>query len=146
MVQENIFKTNTLWSQIDSNFHLRHSAYADIAATARMSLLIAGGITFEGLQKAHLGPILFREELFYKKEILGPQELTVKSYLKKIERNYSKWSMTSEIYRNDGELSCVVEVDGAWIDLKLRKIASLPDELKKGIEQMPKTKDFVILD
>jgi acyl-CoA thioester hydrolase len=32
-------KSKVLWSQIDANMHLRHSAYADFAAQARVEML-----------------------------------------------------------------------------------------------------------
>ncbi|HRO75050.1 MAG TPA: thioesterase family protein [Crocinitomicaceae bacterium] len=141
-----VFKTKVLWSQIDPNLHLRHSAYADIAASARLELLDVGGFSLEMLAHEKFGPILFKEELVYYKEILGVQELTVKTYLKKVERAFSKWSMVSEIYREDGELSCVVTVEGAWIDLKIRKVASLPEKFRVAFMEVPKTNDFELND
>ncbi len=141
-----VFKTKVLWSQIDPNLHLRHSAYADIAASARLELLNVGGFSLEMLAHEKFGPILFKEELVYYKEILGVQELTVKTYLKKVERAFSKWSMVSEIYREDGELSCVVTVEGAWIDLKIRKVASLPEKFRVAFMEVPKTNDFELND
>lgn len=137
------YQTKILWAQIDSNNHLRHTAYGDIAATARMEMIIQAGMTFQKLREIKLGPVLFREELLYRREILGTQAVTAISYLKKIERDYSKWAITTEIYREDGELSCVVNAEGAWIDLVKRKVASLPDELKSSFDKLPKSDDFV---
>lgn len=142
----NSYTTKILWSQIDPNLHMRHSAYADIAATARLELLKESSVSLESLQKDFFGPILFKEELVYCKEIRGVQELTVKSYLKRIERNFSKWSMVSEIYREDNELSCIVTVHGAWLDLKARKIASLPEKYRADFLDVPKTDDFELID
>lgn len=142
----NNYTTKILWSQIDPNLHLRHSAYADIAATARLELLKESSVSLEMLQKDFFGPILFKEELVYCKEVRGVQKLTVKSYLKRVERAFSKWSMVSEIYREDGELSCIVTVEGAWIDLKIRKIASLPEKYRAHFLEVPKTNDFELID
>lgn len=145
-MKNRIYTTKVLWSQMDPNQHLRHSAYADIAASARLDLLEAGGIDMTVLAKIKFGPVLFKEELVYRKEVHGVQEITVKSYLKRIERAYSKWAIVSEIYRADSELSCVVTVEGAWIDLKVRKIASLPEEYRTAFLDVPKTEDFQIID
>ncbi len=142
----NSYTTKILWSQIDPNLHLRHSAYADIAATARLELLKSGGVSLDLLAKDKFGPILFKEELVYYKEVRDVQELTIKTYLAKIERAFSKWSIISEIYREDGELSCIVSVDGAWIDLSIRKIASLPEKYRATFMEIPKTKDFILID
>jgi acyl-CoA thioester hydrolase len=142
----NSYTTKILWSQIDPNLHLRHSAYADIAATARLELLKSGGVSLDLLAKDKFGPILFKEELVYYKEVRDVQELTIKTYLAKIERAFSKWSIISEIYCEDGELSCIVSVDGAWIDLSIRKIASLPEKYRATFMEIPKTKDFILID
>jgi acyl-CoA thioester hydrolase len=142
----NTYSTKILWSQIDPNLHVRHSAYADIAASARLELLREGAVSLEALQRDYFGPILFKEELEYRKEIRDTQVVTVKSFLKRIERNFSKWSMISEIYREDGELACIVTVHGAWIDLKARKIASLPEQYRASFLKTPQTPDFELID
>ncbi|NOR86119.1 MAG: thioesterase, partial [Bacteroidales bacterium] len=42
---KNIFyKATVMWAQIDANQHMRHSAYADYAAQARMGLLDSLGL------------------------------------------------------------------------------------------------------
>lgn len=145
-MQEYDYKTKVQWAQLDPNQHVRHSAYADIAASARLELLEKGGVNLAVLAKLKFGPILFKEELVYRKEIFGVQEIYAKCYLKKVERAFSRWSIVTEIYRQDGELSCIVSVEGAWIDLKIRKIASLPEELHEAFLDVPKTADFEILD
>ncbi len=62
---ENVFlETKVLWAQIDANMHLRHSAYADFAAQARLDMLQYIGMTPAVLHQEHIGPILFREETF----------------------------------------------------------------------------------
>ena len=67
---ENVFyEGQVLWSQIDANMHLRHSAYADVAAQARVMLLESLGLDGKILATEKLGPILFREELIYLKEV-----------------------------------------------------------------------------
>jgi len=145
-MENRVYKTKVLWSQMDPNQHLRHSAYADIAASARLDLLEAGGIDIPVLAKIKFGPVLFKEELVYRKEVHGIQEIRVKSYLKRIERAFSRWAIVSEIYRQDGELACIVSVEGAWIDLKIRKVASLPEEYRAAFLDIPKTEDFQIID
>jgi hypothetical protein len=59
METQNVFlATQILWSMIDANGHLRHSAYADLAAQARVNVLAALGLANE-IAGLRIGPILF---------------------------------------------------------------------------------------
>ena len=57
------------WSDLDPNFHVRHSAYYDFGAQHRIEILESLGLTMKVLQQQHFGPILFREECIFRKEI-----------------------------------------------------------------------------
>jgi len=51
-MEENIFyEGQVLWSQIDANVHLRHSAYADFCAQARSNMLNKLGLSLEEFNK-----------------------------------------------------------------------------------------------
>ena len=57
------------WSDLDPNFHLRHSVYYDWGALCRIEFLYQFGLTTDIMQQLNFGPILFREECVFKKEI-----------------------------------------------------------------------------
>ena len=57
------------WSDLDPNFHLRHSVYYDFGAYCRVCFLDDNGITAEIMTKHFIGPILFREECLFKREL-----------------------------------------------------------------------------
>jgi acyl-CoA thioester hydrolase len=142
---EHIFyEGQIIWAMTDANGHLRHSAYADFAAQARVGALNQSGFTQE-LFKNKIGPILFREELIYLKELHMNDFVKVSAELTKTRSDYSRFSIKSIIYRaSDGVKCAEVNVDGAWLDLEKRKLASLSDELKRMFEQLPKTENLVI--
>jgi acyl-CoA thioester hydrolase len=54
------------WSDLDPNFHVRHSAY-DFGAQHRIEILESLGLTMKVLT-GHFGPILFREECIFRKK------------------------------------------------------------------------------
>lgn len=138
------FESPVLWAQIDANMHLRHSAYADFAAQARLSLLEKLGIKTSDFLKLKLGPILFREELFYLREISLDDNVKVSCVLTKCRPDGSRWSIQHEIYRNDGVKAAIVNVDGAWIDMEKRKLSKLPEDLNALFMQVPRSADFVM--
>lgn len=136
-------ETQILWSMIDANGHLRHSAYADLAAQARVNVLAALGLAKE-IHKLNIGPILFREELTYLKEVRMNERVQVTVELKRYRSDGARYSLISQIIRSDGELCAMVVVDGAWLDLKERKLCTLPEAMQEAFIKIPKTVDFEV--
>jgi len=137
--------SKVLWSQIDANMHLRHSAYADFAAQARVEMLETLGMNAKVMQQHQIGPILFREETIYHKEIRPGDTVQVTCALQKSRADGSRWSFTQEIYNQDHVLAARVNVDGAWIDMKARKLtAPPPDFNKRFLEELPRAEHFIL--
>jgi acyl-CoA thioester hydrolase len=141
---ENVFfEGPVLWSQIDANMHLRHSAYADFAAQGRLALLDKIGFDAKVLGQNKVGPILFREELIYFREIALNDFVKVTCEMTKNRKDGSRWSFTQDIYRKDGVKAATVNTDGAWIDTEKRKLTVLPQLLNEKFSHIPKSTGFV---
>lgn len=138
----NIFESKVLWSQIDGNLHLRHSAYADFAAQARVEILDKVGLDFKSLAELKIGPVLFREELIYLKEIKINEVIKVVTFVTKSKKDFSRWSFRHELYRGDGIKSAIITVDGAWIDVLKRKLTIVPTEFFGALSALPRSDDF----
>lgn len=144
MRDDNIFlEGQVMWSMIDANNHLRHSAYADFAAQSRINLMRDTNMA-SVLEKAQIGPILFREELIYLKEVRMNDTVRVAIELLSCRTDGARYTMKSSLYRGDGALVATVTVDGAWLDLKLRKLCPLPEEVQAAFLAVPKSTDFVL--
>jgi len=137
------YEGQVLWSQIDSNQHMRHSAYADFAAQARVVMLQELGLTAAMLYGYKIGPVLFREELIYLREIGFNDHIKVTGEIIKARPDGSRWSIRHDIYRGDGVKAAIVIADGAWIDMEKRKLAILPAELSDLFMKAPKSSDYV---
>ena len=131
------------WADLDPNFHLRHSVYYDYGATLRIDFLHQHGITPEFLREHKLGPILFREECQFKREIRPDDKVTIDLQLMRCTPNLSRWTIQHRIFRNEDTLSAILTVDGAWIDINLRKLIAPPPEARSTFEQMPRGEGFV---
>ena len=57
------------WADCDANQHMRHSAYADLCAHARVGFMNQIGMTAEWLKEQGLGPVLFKEQTEYFREL-----------------------------------------------------------------------------
>jgi len=134
------------WSDVDANQHVMHSKYYEAAAHCRMSFLKEHGITMEVLREAKVGPILFREECIFRKELAGGEIVKVTFQLTKAKRDGSRFSAIHEFLKKDGTLAATLNVDLAWIDVIRRKLTSPPQKAMEMMDQSPKHTDFIYLD
>lgn len=133
------------WSDLDPNFHLRHSVYYDFGTQHRSEILEQLGLTLGVMQTEHIGPVLFREECVFKKEIKLSDVIILQTKMSKMKTDASRWSIVHEFYKGD-VLCAVITGDGAWIDTKLRKLASpTPQIVIDVLNVFPKTADFILL-
>ena len=119
------------WADLDPNGHMRHTAYNDYCAQARLMYFEDISMPFNKLNQMGYGPILFREDTRFFKEIRMNEVFEVGFCITKLRKDGSKWSFRHNIYTKDGDLSAKIEVDGAWLDLTRRKTTVPPTELSK---------------
>ncbi|HYE53868.1 MAG TPA: thioesterase family protein [Chitinophagaceae bacterium] len=130
------------WSDLDPNFHLRHSAYYDMAAYARILFLEAHGLTTQVMLVHQFGPILFREECIFRREIRLGDKLSIDLQLLRAKQDQSRWTIQHRFLKNEDQLAATLTVDGAWIDTAQRKLTSLPGEWVHVFEAMPRAENF----
>ncbi|OCB78805.1 acyl-CoA thioesterase [Flavobacterium crassostreae] len=134
------------WSDLDPNFHVRHSAYYDFGAQHRIEILEKLGLTMNVLQTNHFGPILFREECVFRKEIKLSDTIFIHTTVSKMKTDASRWSIVHQFKTAEDQLYATITVDGAWMDTKLRKIANpTPEIALQALRDFPKSDDFALL-
>ena len=139
-----VYEGKVIWSQVDANMHLRHSAYADLAAQARYELLDKYGLKPEMFTKHKISPVLFREELIYLREVNPNEKIKITSEMVKAREDGSRFSLRQELFKEDGTKSAIINTDGAWINLETRKLSGLPEELSAIFMNTPRSDDFVL--
>jgi acyl-CoA thioester hydrolase len=130
------------WADIDANRHLRHSVYFDYGAMVRVQFLSAGGLTTNKFEALKIGPILFREEAIFKREVRLEDELTVSAEITRMTQDCGRWSLRHHFMKADGTIAAVLNVDGAWIDLEKRKLAMPGEFIRSIFGHFPKGPDF----
>lgn len=130
------------WADLDPNFHLRHSVYYDFGAYCRICFLEEYGLPATLMEQLQFGPILFREEAVFRKEIRLGDKLTIDLQLTRSRKDFSRWSIRHQLIKNEGIVSAILTVDGAWINTSLRKLASPPSQITDVFNKMPKAADF----
>jgi acyl-CoA thioester hydrolase len=134
------------WADIDANRHLRHSVYYDYGAAMRMNVLSERGLTTKKLEEFMMGPILFREEAIFKREVVFEDVITLNVELVKTTQDFGRWSLRHHFTKADGTLAAILNVDGAWIDLVKRKLAPPNDFIQNIFENFPKSEDFQLIE
>lgn len=134
------------WSDIDPNFHVRHSIYYDWGAMFRIEFFVHNGLSLEVMNEHHIGPVLFREEAIFKKEILMEDTLKIDIQITKAKRDFSRWSIRHVLTKNEGVVAAIINVDGAWINTVKRKLAEPNDFFEKALEKIPPSEDFQWID
>ncbi len=140
MTFEVAFKTK--WADFDPNRHMRHTAYNDYAAEVRVRFFQDHGLSIEEFAKLNIGPILFKEETSFYKEIHVSDNITVNMKLEGVSEGLERWRFKHEVFNKNGVLAAEIKVYGAWIDLSKRKLTTLPTKFVEIFNNLPKTSNF----
>ena len=133
---------HTKWSDFDPNRHMRHTAYNDYAAEVRVRYFRDQNFSIEEFTKHNLGPILFTEETSFRKEIHLGENISVDFKLSGLSKNGERWKITHQVFNETGELSAIIKVYGAWIDLTKRKLTTPPAAAQHLFDTAEKSEDF----
>lgn len=107
-----------------------------------MSILSELGLTVRKLEEILVGPILFREEGVFRREVVFEDIITIDVELFKATPDYSRWSLRHNFTKADGSVAATVTVDGAWIDMVKRKLTVPNMFIHDVFEKFPKSADF----
>ena len=93
------------------------------------------------MKAEHFGPVLFREEAIFRREVRPGDTVYINLLVTKMRRNFSRYSFRHEITQADGSLCAVMNVDGASIDTKMRKLVILTETVgeKKNFNRFRKS-------
>ncbi len=131
------------WSDVDANGHLRNTAYSEYANDTRVGLLGSFGWRWSRFQSARLGPVLFREEIEYRREAAMGDEVIVDALSAGLAPDASRWTIRHRIWRGDGTEMAQVTVVGSFIDLEARRAVAPPADLAEAVRSMPRSDPFV---
>ena len=139
------FTVPVRWADLDPNGHVRHSVFLDLGAQARVGFLEGAGFGLAEMAAARIGPVLFTETAQYRHEIRSSELVTVDVELTGISANLKHFAMRHRLIREDGEIACIIDCRGAWMDLDTRRVVPAPDALFAVLERMPRAADYAEL-
>lgn len=133
---------HTKWADFDANKHMRHSAYNDYAAEARIRLLKDNGFGVDVMETHNIGPMLFSENTVFKREIKMGEDIQVELFLEAASKKLERFKIMHYIYREDGILSATVSCYIAWLDLRKRKLTVPPKNIFLSFDKLEKLPNF----
>ena len=136
-------KIEVRWADADQNRHVRHSAYYDYGAHMRIRFFAERGFDSEEMNRLGIGPVLFKEECSFLKELHTDDTITINLLKGAISADASRWVLHHEIFNQHGEKCAHITTKGAWIDLKLRKLTIPPVKLANAITDLPVGEEFI---
>jgi acyl-CoA thioester hydrolase len=143
MNTDSYYKTfEVIWADMDPNRHMRHSVYNDYAAQTRVAMFQDFGLPMNQIANLGLGPILFREETKFLKEINLSEKITVTCQVEAMRQDGSRWTFLHEIVKQTDEKAAKIIVEGAWLNLDKRKLGTPPPEMLKVIKKFPRSEHF----
>lgn len=141
-MEESSMNIQIRWADIDANNHLRHSAYYDYGAMLRMSFLTTHGLSVKRIEEFKIGPVIFREEAVFKREIRYEDKISIDVRLLKATNDFSRWTLQHYIYKSDDVIAAIITIDGAWIDLVKRKLGQPNEAIINAFSKFPRSEDF----
>ena len=129
------------WADIDANYHLRHTVYYDLGSEQRINYLASHGVTMGFMQEQGFGPVLFREECRFLKEVRIEDELKIEMSITGLSRDFRKFAFQHRFLRGE-EVCAIVRVEGAWFDARARKVFVPPQPVIAAMEHGPRAEDL----
>ena len=144
MTEEQAFKEHftARWADLDANRHLRNTLFSEFATHTRFRLLEAHGFGQAAFESHRFGPVMFREEIRYRREVMFGDRIAVNVLFAGLSADGSQWKVRQEVTREDGKQAAILTIDGAWIHLDTRRLVPPPPELLEVIQRLPRTRDF----
>lgn len=131
------------WSDVDHNQHVRHSAYYDYGAHARIRFFESIHYNSIRLQQLNIGPILFEENCSFIREIKLNDIIRVNLLRGDIRPDGSHWILYHELYNQEREKVAHIKVKGAWLNLSTRRVTSPPEEMAHALQELEFGQDYV---
>lgn len=118
------------YSDLDTNGHVANISYLKYSLDTRVGCLFANGLTADMMRSSGYGPIVFREDITYLKELFVPDEIEVHYWVRSLHEDGIRFQSCTQIYRSDDELAASIEIYGGWINLSRRRLEKPPKEVR----------------
>ena len=133
------------WSDLDANRHLANSAYINFMSHTRMSFLTQLGFAHKEFEQLGIGPVVFYEHIYYFKEVFPGKPIQVSLEFTGMSADGKFFEFNHNFYDYKGKHLAHCEMMFSWIDMKSRKLITLPSEILGVFDKQEKAPTFRVL-
>lgn len=130
------------WGDLDSNAHMRNTAYLDTGGDVRMLYFAEHGFPMSEFERLRIGPVVLRDEVDYYRELRLLEPMTVTLVLAGLSEDAARFRLRNEFFDGKGKLAARVTSSGGWLDLSARKLIPPPETLAALVRALVPTDDF----
>jgi len=130
------------WGDLDSNGHMKNTAYLDKSVDVRMMYFQEHGFAVREFERLRLGPVVRRDEIEYYRELRLLEQMRVTLTLAGASDDGTRFRIRNEFFREDGKLVARVTSTGGWLDLSARKLTVPPEGLVEALRGLVRSEDF----
>lgn len=130
------------WRDVDANGHVANTAYLEHAVDTRVAYFASKEFPPENFLKHGFGPVIKSDFAEYFREVMMLENIRITMENGGNSKDYSRFRVVNNIYKEDGMLACRVTSIGGWLGLKERKLVEPPEVLKNAWRDLPCTEDF----
>lgn len=133
------------WADLDSNAHMKNTAYLDKAVDVRMMFFEERGFSAREFARLRLGPVVMRDEVDYYRELRLLDAIRGTLALAGMSDDATRFRLENEFFREDGTLAARVTSTGGWLDLNARRLVVPPPQLLAIMNSLPRSGAFEVL-
>ena len=130
------------WGDVDGNAHMGNRAFLDRAADTRVMFFAAHGFPAARFATERVGPVITRDELVYRKELLLMDEFTVDLEYLGLSSDGLRFEVSNTFRNTANEVAAIVKSEGVWFDLDRRRPRAPPADLDAVQRQVPRSPHF----
>jgi acyl-CoA thioester hydrolase len=133
------------WGDLDSNAHMRNTAYLDVAADTRLMFFREQGFSLADFARLRIGPVIGRDEVEYFKELHLLDTFRVTLEAAGLSPDGARFRLRNDFWREhdaDDTLIARVTSSGGWLDLARRRLVAPPPELAAALARIERSPDF----
>lgn len=133
------------WTDIDSNRHVRYSAYIDAAAEQRFRFFNEHDLPPEVFEKLDVGPVYTTLNVYFYREVRLGETLTICYTLTGLSPSGTRWKVQHDFLKANNKKAVSVSLEGAILDLTTRQPVAPTSQVMQVFLLVPRARNFEVL-
>lgn len=130
------------WFDLDSNRHMKNTAYMEKAIECRMRFFLTHGFSPDEFARRAVAFVVVADETRYARELFLGDRMRVELSCGGINAKGTRFLVVNRIFTEGGTLAYEIRSMLVWLDTNTRKSCAPPPELAALIGALARTDDY----